>query len=57
MGMSDAGVSRPIFHYALAENYEPDIANDGDSAPGHRGGPEGCMVGDAAGDCGEVGVR
>lgn len=56
MGVTDAGVGRPIFHCALAENDELDVADDGNAAPGHRGRPEGCMVGDAAGDGGEVGV-
>lgn len=45
-----------IFHHALAENYEFDIADDRNATPGHRGRPEGCMVGDAAGDSGEMGV-
>ncbi len=56
MGVSDAGAGGSIFHYALAENYELDVADDGDPAPRHRGSPEGCMVGDTAGDGGEVGV-
>lgn len=56
MGVSDTGVGRSVFNYTLAENYELDIADDGDATPGHRGGPEGCMVGYAAGDCRKVGV-
>ena len=54
MGVGDAGVSRSVLHDALAENYELDIADNWDATPGHRGGPEGCMIGNAAGDCGEV---
>lgn len=54
VGVSDAGAGGSIFHYALADNYELDVADDGDPAPGHRGGPEGRMVGDAAGDGGEL---
>lgn len=56
MGLGDTGVGRSSLHYALAEDYELDVADDGDPAPGHRGGPEGCMVGDATGDGGKVGV-
>ena len=56
-GMSDTVVARSVFHYALAKDYELDIADDGDTAPGHGGGPEGCMVAHTTGDCGEMGVR
>lgn len=56
MGVSDVGVGRSVFRYALTENYKLDIADNWDAAPSHRGGPKGCMVGDAAGDCGKVGV-
>lgn len=50
------GVGRSVFRYTLTENYKLDIADNWDAAPSHRGGPKGCMVGDAAGDCGKVGV-
>lgn len=56
MRVGDAGVGGSVFHDALAEDDELDIADDGDAAPGHRSSPEGGMVGDAAGDCGEMGV-
>ena len=45
-----------MFH-SFREDFEPDVADDGDAAPGYGGGPEGGVVGDAAGDGGEVGVR
>ena len=56
MRVGDAGVGGSVFHDALAEDDELDIADDGDAAPGHRSSPESGMVGDAAGDCGEMGV-
>lgn len=56
MGVSDAGAAKSIFHYALAQNYELDVADDRNAAPGHRGRPEGCMVRNATGDGGEMGV-
>ena len=52
--MSRAGVGESIFHDALAENYELDVTNDRNPAPGHRGSPEGSMVGHTAGHSGKV---
>ena len=43
--------------YALGEDVEAHVTDDGDAAPGHGEGPEGGVVGDAAGDGGEVRVR
>lgn len=56
MGVSDARGPKSILHYTLAENDELDITDNGNAAPCHRGRPQGCMVGDAAGDCGEMRV-
>lgn len=52
--MSSAGVGESIFHYAFAENYELDVTDDGNLAPGHRGSPEGSVVGHTPGHGGKV---
>lgn len=52
--MSGAGVGEPILHYALAENCKFDVANNRNPTPGHRGSPEGSVVGHTAGHGGEV---
>lgn len=45
-----------VFDHALAEYDKFDVADDGNAAPGYRCGPKRGMVGDAAGDGGEVRV-
>lgn len=52
--MSGAGVGKPIFHYTLAKNYELDVTDNGNPAPGHRGSPEGSVIGHTAGHGGKV---
>lgn len=56
-GVGGRRCGEAVFNDSLAENYEFDVADDGDAAPGYGGGPEGGVVGDAAGDGGEVRVR
>lgn len=46
-----------VFHHALGEDDELYVADEGYATESDRGGPERGMVGDAAGDRGEVGVR
>lgn len=43
--------------HALGEDLELDVADDGDAVPGDGGGPKGGVVGDSAGDDGEMRVR
>lgn len=52
--MSSSAVGEPIFDYALAENYELDVTDDGNLAPGHRGSPESSVVGHTPGYGGKV---
>ena len=43
--------------HTLAEDDELDVADDGDAPPCHGSCPEGGVIGDTAGDSGEVRVR
>lgn len=55
--LDGARAAGPLAHHALREDLEAHVAETGDAVPGDGGGPEGGLVGDAAADGGEVGVR
>ena len=46
-----------VFHDALREDRQADVADYRDAAPGYGSSPERSVVGDTAGNGGEVGVR
>ena len=48
--------SSAVFHDTLGEDCEADVADYRDSTPCYGGRPEGGVVGDAAGDGGEMGM-
>ncbi len=46
----------PVFNHSLGNDLEPNVAHDGDAAPCYWSAPKGSVIGDLAGDGGEVGM-